>query len=394
MSLFRYKALSSGGKRLNGVIDADTLLLAKERLRREKIFVVSLEPLKEKKREIALDAPMLLIFTRELEQLLVAGLPLYEGLLTIEEKYRRHRAHPLLLDLCDRLKSGYTFSTILRRYPKTFDQVYVSMVEAGESTGCLPWVFEQLRKLIERKEKLRKQLLGAIAYPLFLGGFCLLVIIALLLFVIPSMRELFEGRQLHPLTAVVLGLSAFVEKWGLLVVAVLGIVFGGLLTAFKRPAGKKILNHYLFKLPLLHTLLSQAALIRFCRSASVLLFGGVPLVESLAIARRTMKNLLLEDIVQKAEKGIAEGRPLSQSLKESTHMPPLVYRMVALAEQTGKMAPVFEHIADIYDQELERNLAQLTTLLQPALLLLLGGIVGIVILSILLPLTDVGSFVQ
>lgn len=392
MPLYRYRALTEVGKRVHGVIDADTLLLAKERLRREKILVTALEILKDRGKEHRLDHSMLLAFTRELEQLLNAGLPLYEGLLTIEEKYRRHRAHPLLLSLCDRLKGGLAFSATLAQYPKTFDPIYLSMIEAGEKTGSLPWVFSQLRQLIERKQKLKKQLLSALAYPLFLGGFCLIVISSLLLFVIPSMRELFEDRPLHPLTCIVLGASQFLEQYGLWLLVFLVSLVALCCFYFRKEGGKRLLNRLFFQLPLLKTLLLEASLIRFCRSASTLLFGGVPLLQALGIARQTMDSPLLEEVIERAEVRIKEGESFSEPLKTSPLIPPLMHRMLALAEETGKMAPMMQHIADIYDGELEKNLTTITTFLQPALLILLGGIVGLVILSILIPLSDMGSF--
>lgn len=392
MPLYRYRALTEVGKRIHGVIDADSLLLAKERLRREKILVTALDVLKDRGKEQRLDHSMLLAFTRELEQLLNAGLSLYEGLLTIEEKYRRHRAHPLLLSLCDRLKGGLAFSAALAQYPRTFDSIYLSMIEAGEKTGSLPWVFSQLRQLIERKQKLKKQLLSAMAYPLFLGGFCLIVVISLLLFVIPSMKELFEDRPLHPLTSIVLTASQLLEQYGIWVLTLsmaLGILCG---FYFRREGGRRLLNRLFFQLPVLKTLLLEAALIRFCRSASTLLLGGVPLLQALGIARQTMDSPLLEEVIERAEMRIKEGESFSGPLKTSPLIPPLMHRMLALAEETGKMAPMMQHIADIYDGELEKNLTTITTFLQPALLILLGGIVGLVILSILIPLSDMGSF--
>ncbi len=142
------------------------------------------------------------------------------------------------------------------------------------------------------------------------------------------------------------------------------------------------------------TILNQAALIRFCRSTSILLFGGVPLVTALEIARKVMKHALLEEAIEEAQKKITEGKSLSQELKKSNHIPSLVTRMLAIAEETGKMPEMLESLSDIYDQELERSLGYITTFLQPALLIILGGIVGLVVLSILLPLTDVSSLIS
>jgi len=392
MPLFRYRALTETGKKISGVIDADSLDLAKERLRRNQVLVTQLDSVQNRK-EVTLSSPMLLAFTRELGQLLNAGLPLYESLLTIEEKYRKTRSHPLFLDLCDRLKGGYNLSTILKTYPKTFDSIYISMVEAGEKTGALSWAFDQLYELIERRQKLKKQLISAVAYPAFLGAFCFLVMIGLLFFVIPSMQELFEGRRLHPLTQMVLSWSQFLQNHFLLILLSIGLISMVAVSYFRRKQGRYALQRLLQKIPLVNTILLQAALIRFCRSSSILLSGGVPLVGALTTSRKAMKHPLLEEVIADAEGQIIEGKPLSHELKKSSRIPPLVARMLSIAEETGKMPEMFKNISDIYDGELERNLSHVTTFLQPALLILLGGIVGLVILSILLPLTDVSSLI-
>lgn len=391
MAIFRYRALTETGKKINGVIDADSMVHAKEKLRKEKILVTKLANL-QKKKEVILKSSMLLAFTRELKQLLNAGLPLYESLLTIEEKYKRHKAHSLFLDLCDRLKGGNQLSIALKAYPKSFDPIYISMVEAGEKTGALPWVFEQLNQLTERKQKLKKQLISAMAYPAFLGVFCFLVVLALLLFVIPSMEELFEGRDLHPLTQLVLSSSQFLHHhFFSLTFLTVGTIFG-LITFFKQEKNRVRLHAIIQKIPIMKTVFTQAALIRFCRSSSILIFGGVPLVTALNTARRVMRHALLEEAVEKAEKHLVEGQSLSSQLK-NTHFPPLVSRMISIAEETGKLPEMLQSLSDIYDQELERSLAHITTFLQPVLLLILGGVIGLVILSILLPLTDVSSLI-
>lgn len=393
MPIFRYRALTETGKKVTGMIDADSLDLAKRRLKREKVLVTNLSEI-EKRKETTLSPQMLLAFTRELGQLLGAGLPLYESLLTVEEKYQKSRSHSLLLDLCDKLKGGAQLSSALKGYPKTFDPIYISMVQAGEKTGSLHWAFEQLHQLIERKQKLKKQLISAMAYPAFLGVFCFLMVIGLLLFVVPSMRELFEGRQLHPLTETVLSVSGFLEHslvglvLGVGSLVLLGIYF------FQKPAGKLWLQKALQKLPIVKTVLLQAALIRFCKSASILLKGGVALIPSLTIARKAMRAPLLEGALEGVEKQLVEGKTLSSQLKNADYIPPLVPRMLAIAEETGKMPEMLKSLSDIYDQELERSLNLITTFLQPGLLIILGGVVGLVILAILLPLTDVSTLIS
>jgi general secretion pathway protein F len=394
MPLFRYRALTEQGKKIGGVIDADSYVIAKEKLRKGQIMVTDLEALKEKRREATFSTSLLLSFTRELAQLLRAGLPLYESLVTIEEKYRRHKAHSLLLDLCDRLKSGNALSSALQNYPKTFDEVYVSMVKSAEQTGSLPSIFEQLSLLLSKHQKLKKQITSALAYPAFLGGFCLIVIFSLLFFVIPSMAQLFEDRALHPITQTILNLSWFVTHYTAQIFLSIVVFSGVFFYAFRHKQGKFILHKISLRIPFLKTLLLEASLARFTRALSLLLLGGVPLVEALSLSKKMLRSPLLEGVVERAEKKIIEGKSLSSELKTSPLIPPLMIRMLSLSEETGKMAPMLHNLAEIYEEELEKNLLQLTTLLQPLLLLLLGLIVGVVLLSVLLPLTDVSSILQ
>nr|NGX27362.1 Type II secretion system protein F [Chlamydiota bacterium] len=221
-----------------------------------------------------------------------------------------------------------------------------------------------------------------------------LVVIGLLLFVIPSMRELFEGRHLHPLTQTVLSMSNFLQHSFLTLMLTVICASLGLIYFFRRPEGKLLFQKCLQKIPIVKTILLQAALIRFCRSASILLKGGVPLITSLSISRKSMRHALLEGAISDAEKYLVEGKTLSGQLKSSACIPPLVTRMISIAEETGKLPEMLKSLSDIYDQELERSLTQVITFLQPALLIILGGVVGLVILSILLPLTDVSSLIS
>lgn len=156
---------------------------------------------------------------------------------------------------------------------------------------------------------------------------------------------------------------------------------------------RRLWEKFLLRIPLFKTLILQSVLIRFCRCSSVLLTGGVSLIDALTLARSVMRHVALEEVIERAEKKIVEGKKLSAELKDSLLIPPLVSRMLAIAEETGKMAPMLQNVAEIYDEELERSLLQITTLLQPLLLVILGGIVGLVLLSILIPLTDVNSII-
>ena len=394
MPLYAYEALTSFGKKKKGVIKADSLVLAKELLKRETLFPTHLEICKKIQREISLSSTMLIAFTRDLSQLLSAGLPLYESLLAIEEKYHGHAAHPLLADLCEKIKQGKKLSEVLSFYPKVFDKIYISMIASSEETGSLEAAVKELEKLISKAQKLKKQLISAMIYPIFLLSFCHVVIAGLLFFLIPSMEQLFEGRELHPMTHAVLMVSCFFRSHGLVLLVALIVTFLVCIGYFRTEKGIFFLKKSLLKMPIIGKMMTEAILVRFSRSLCVMLRGSVPLTQALALSCKTMNHPLFEQIILQSEKRILQGGKLSEELSRNKLIPSLVVRMVSIGEEAGTMAQMFYNIADIYEEELERSLTRLTAMLQPIILLFLAIVVGVVIISILLPLTDVGSFLN
>lgn len=392
MAQYRFESVDAQGKRSVGVIDAESISEAKQKLVRQSVFVTRLSLLPQTRVKSLLNKAEVINFTRELSRLLKAGMPLYESLVAMEEKYRGQKAQRLLLDLSQQVRSGFSFSASLSRHRKTFDLLYTAMVANAEKTGRLSESLDELSILLAKQQHVRKQLQNALIYPAILFGFCLFVLALLLFYVVPSMQELFEGRNLHTFTTVVFAASqiACSSKIYLISSGFLFTIVLFLLCATAK--GKAALFEMVSRLPWIGPLLSKVALVRFCRAASTLLDGGVPIVEGLAQARSTMKHPALESIVMGAEKTVSEGKPIHAAFINHALIPPLVPRMLGIAEESGNLPSMLRQIADIYEEDMERVLASFATVAQPALLLLLGAIVGFVLLSVLLPLTDVSSF--
>ena len=392
MALFRYEAIDEAGKKINGALDAENLADAKSKLVRQAVFFIRITPLSSGLNKSALNKKEVLNMTRELARLLRAGLPLYESLSAMEEKYRGQKGQPLLLDLCEQVKRGLSFSEALSRHNRTFDLLYTAMVSNAERTGRMNQALDEIAILLAKQLEVRKQLVGALLYPTLLFGFCLFVLASLLFYVVPSLQELFDGRSLHPFTKVVFAISTFACNAKLYLLFFLVTVLIASVAILFSPKWKERLFERLGRLPWIGPILAKTALIRFCRASATLLDGGVPIVHSFAQARATMRHPPLEGVVQRAERRIAEGEPIHATFKESSWIPPLVPRMLAIAEEAGNLPSMLQQIGDIYEEEIERTLAHFATVAQPALLLLLGAIVGFVLLSVLLPLTDVSSF--
>ncbi len=390
MALFEYTELLENGKQKVGVIDADTLLAAKAKLRQMRVIVTKITLAKTKRRNF-FSKTLLINFTREVMQLLSSGLPLYESLLTIEEKYKNHKAHAIFLDLCDKVKGGCRFSKALACHGTIFDQLYVSMVEAGENTGRLDKAFLQLYRVLARTEKFKRQIRAAMLYPLFLASFCGVVLVGLFLFLIPSMKELFEGRSLHPMTRVVLAISDAMNAHAFWFFPSLFILVLCISWFIRQEKTRKHLQAFFVHVPLLKRMIMEAVLMRFFRVLSVLLESGVPISKALRLSRGVMNNPVYEKVVFETEEGIITGKKLSYLFRQSPLMPPLVVRMLATAEETGSLSEMMMNIAEIYEEMFERSISQFTNLLQPVMLLILGLMVGTVLLAVLLPMTDVSA---
>lgn len=392
MPLYEYKAVSDQGKKYTATLDAESLQEAKIKLFRRQVSVLQIEPLLEKKIREKLSRSELLTLTREMARLLQAGLPLFETLSALEEKYRGQKAHKLLLNLCDLVRSGLSLSQSLTKHPETFDLLYVSMVANAEKTGRLNQALTELSEWIAKQQEVRKQLLAALLYPALLSAFCLVVLSSLLFYVIPSLKELFEGRDLHPFTQIVFAASRWACQAKIPLALFLSLLIAGIFFAKLSPKVREKMAPLVFRLPLLKNLLAKVAFVRFCRASATLLEGGLPLVQSFDQARRVMRHPALEAIIAQAQEKIAQGQPIHAPFQNHPLIPPLVPRMLGIAEEGGKLPFMLGQIAQIYEEDLERTLAQLSTVAQPLLLLVLGLIIGFVLLSVLLPLTDVSSF--
>ncbi|HRW58817.1 MAG TPA: type II secretion system F family protein [Chlamydiales bacterium] len=393
MMFFNYIAINPQGLKEKGKIEAIDLreasfLLQEKGLMPLKIFK------KDSKHQHQMNKTQLVQFTQELSKLLKAGLPLYESLLTLEEKYQKEKIHYILFDLCTKVRDGISFSKALEQYPESFDILYTSMVQNAEKSGDLEHALNELASLLSKQMKLKKKIFSSLLYPAMLSVFCVVMLGVLLFFIVPSLSDLFEGRKLHPLTRLVFLLSKIAIAFKPYLI--LGAVLLGFLIAsfFMVRKVKEKLAVFLYKIPLFQSLLLKSAFVRFFRSFSSLLQGGVSYVSALSFSRKVVKNPLIEKELLEIEKALIEGNKLSLEIKKTSLFPPLVGRMIAIAEEGGEMARMSNHIAEIYQDELDKTLHQITTFLQPLLLLFLGAVVGLVVLAVLIPLTDVSSFIS
>ena len=392
MALFSYRAVTPKGQTVSGIIDADTMQEATEKLQVKELVLLGMEKASNRQKKSKLPQKDLIMLFHGLSRLIEAGLPLYEALLAMEEKFSRSDSGVLIIDLCDRIKSGSSLSQSLAKHPESFDLLICSMIANAEKSGSLSETLKEIAKLLSKQKALKKQIVSSLLYPSILLLFSFIVIGVLMFFVVPSLFELFEGRNLHPLTKFVISCSEFLNHRKIELFSFISILIGTFFFVFFNKSGRKKLYLIIFQLPFLKNIFAKSALIRFCRAFGSLLEGGVSYVEAVKLAASVMNHPALEKEIKEKSAALIEGKKLSDLFMESALLPPLLARMLSIAEKSGDMPKMLYYLSQIYEEELEKSLTQITSMLQPIMLLILGAIVGFVVLSVLLPLTDVSSF--
>lgn len=391
MALYQYQAINSEGKKRNGVIEAQSERDAKDKLRDQGLMVAKISLKENVSKRQNLTGDNLQAFTMQLSQLVGAGIPLYESLVAIEEQSRGEPYDRILLSICEQIKAGTSLSDAMSTYPVSFNRLYCSMVKAGESVGSLGNVLEKLSVLLTKQNALKRQIATAMIYPAVLATFSIVVVVALLMFVIPSIEGLFEGRQLNSFTSFVIGTSHFLQNWWWILFPGIGAMIAGVIYYFKTPKGKAWVETHFIKLPLIGTLMAQAATARFCRTLGTLQQGGMTMIDAMRIARQVMGNVVLEREIEDAEARIIEGSSLSAELQKSRWFPAMMVRMIKVGEESGNSVTMLNKVAEMYEGELEKTLDRALALVQPVILIFIGAIIGTILLAVLVPLTDVSS---
>ena len=392
MPVYSYQALDGEGQKKSGSVEADTKELAKKLLQAQGLMIVSIDTKKTESSKNQLKGDSLVAFTLQLAQMINAGMPLYDSLLILEEQYREESYHPIIMRLCESIKGGKSLSDAMKEFPESFNSLYCAMVAAGEAIGKLGSVLKELSLFLSKQMKLKKQITTALIYPMILMSFSFVLIAALIGFVVPSIEAIFSGRELNGFTQFVLSLSGFLRVYWWIYFPIIGGGIGYGVYYLKSSPGRIALQKVSLKIPFIKQLATQTAIARFCRTMSTLQQGGLTIVDSLQIARKTMRNVVLEREVEIAEEKIIEGSSLSIELGQSKWFPPMVSRMIAIGEDTGNTTEMFANIADMYEEELEKSLDRVMAMVQPIILITLGTVIGFILMAILLPLTDVSAF--
>ncbi len=396
MTAFEYEALDQQGRAQKGVLSADSARLARRELRRRSLLPVQVRATGEDRARMSvlagsgrrLTARELALVTRQLATLIDAGAPVEQALHNVAMQADRDTVRRSLLAVREAVAEGAGFAEALSREPQSFGPVYRAMVSAGEASGSLGPVLERLAEELERGEALRRKVRGALVYPMVLALTALGVIVALMVFVVPRVIEQFDtvGRELPFLTRMLIGISDWLIAYGG-PVGILALGFTAAVPALlKRPSIKRSTDAFILRLPLISALARKLYAARTARTLSALVGSGAPMVEALGAARVTITNSVLRERLENVAVEVREGSALSAALSRAALFPSLVTFMAASGEQSGRLSAMLDKAADYLEAEFRAAVDTALALLEPAIILIMGGIVATVVLAILLPI--------
>jgi len=394
MPVYAYRGRAPGGRLVLGQMEAVAPDVVASKLRRLRILPTSVEenpqPLGLRIRGFGrrVKDKDLAVFTRQIATMLNAGLPLVQCLEVLASQQPKKRFKTALTEIRDDLEAGSTLAGALKRHPKVFSALFSAMIEAGEAGGFLDTTLNRLAVYIEKTMALRRKVKGALIYPAVVVTVAVSVVIFLLIYVIPTFESLFEGygAALPLPTQIVLEVSRLVRTHLVAGLTAFGVGVLCLRFYYKTERGKRAVDGILLRVPVFGELIRKVAVAKFTRTLGTLVSSGVPILNGLQITAKTAGNKVVEEAVLQTRSSIAEGKTIAEPLKASKVFPPMVVQMISVGERTGALDAMLAKIADFYEAEVEQTVANLTTLLEPLMIVFLGVVVGGIVIAMYLPI--------
>ena len=405
MATFLWEGKTAQGKVLRGEIEAPNLEAVFGVLRERRIRPIP-ERIREKgaglEKEIKFPGlgdkvkPRdLSVFTRQFATMIDAGLPIVQCLSILSDQADNKALRKTVQAIRKDVEGGATLAEALRKHPKVFDDLYVNMVEAGEMGGVLNTILNRVALFIEKASKLKKKVKGAMIYPTTIVGVAVIVVSILLIFVIPVFAELYSsmGKALPAPTQITINISnCFVAYWYYMAFGLIAVIVS-ITLYYRTENGRMNVDRLLLRLPIVGDLLRKVAVARFTQNMGILLSSGVPILDGLAITARTAGNKVIEKAIMDARVSISQGKTVADPLKESKIFPPMVCQMVAVGENTGALDNMLKKVAELYEEEVDDAVNNLTALMEPMIMVVLGVILGGLVISMYLPIFQLGSLV-
>jgi len=400
MAVYVWVAQGRAGEMKKGETEALNEAAVRTQLRRQ-----GLKPtkVKEKPKDLLELIPFrgsvkgkdVVIFSRQFSTMISAGLPLIQCLDILASQEQNKAFARIIRNIKEDIEGGSTLTDALKKYPKVFDDLFINMIAAGEAGGILDTILNRLATYLEKAMKLKRKVKGAMTYPAVVLFVSIAVITLLLVKVVPVFQGIFSGmgRELPFLTQFLIDLSNFITNNALYIVGAMIVAIVALVKFYQTDQGRSLFDRMILKPPVIGPLMRKVAIAKFTRTLSTMISSGVPILDGLEIVSRTAGNKIVEKALMETRKNISEGKTIAEPLAATSVFPPMVVQMIAVGEATGSLDSMLTKIADFYDDEVETAVNAMTSMLEPMLMVFLGGVVGGMIVAMYLPIFQIGSIV-
>ena len=406
MALFEYKAIGADGKGAKGHVESDSIKNARLKLKKQGLMVTDIYEknavqkvgAKGSRPVGSLFGPRVsqdevAIMTRQLASLVKANIPLVDALSALVEQLESVGLKSVLAQVRESVNEGIGLAKALGGHPKVFDNIYINMVEAGESSGTLGLVLLRLADLKEGQSRLKRKVIGGMTYPAIMFIVAVLVLVAIFAFVIPKLQTIFVsmGKELPPTTVALIWISNNITTyWYVLVIGAFSAAY-----IFNRyinsKSGREVWDRFKLSAPVFGKLSRMIGVTRFAGTMSTLLGSGVPILTAMGIARNLVGNVHLARAIENARSNITEGQSIADPLRRSGEFPPLVIHMIAIGEKTGELPAMLKSVSENYEEQVSVAIDSMTALLEPAMIVFMGGTVGFIVVSVIMPIMDMSS---
>lgn len=395
MPKYSWEAKSRAGSVQKGVMEASSVALVEAQLKKYGLTGITV---REEGRRFKLKLPGagggkvatkdLVVFTRQFATMIDSGLPLVQCLDILASQQENKAFKAILYKVKEAVESGSTFADALGKHPKAFDDLFVNLVAAGEVGGILDTILNRLAAYIEKAMKLRKKVKGAMVYPTTILAIAVIVVGVILVFVIPTFAKMFAdfGGELPAPTKFVIGLSAFLKKYILVMIGLAFVMKWLFSKYYATPKGRRQMDQLALRLPIVGPLIRKVAVAKFTRTLGTMISSGVPIMDGLEIVAKTAGNKVIEEAIYKVRQAISEGKTMAEPLAASGVFPPMVVQMISVGEATGAMDTMLSKVADFYDDEVDDAVGALTSMMEPILMVFLGTTVGGLVVAMYLPI--------
>ena len=404
MPIFSYKGMDRAGKEIKNTINVESVVAAKQRIKAMGIMLIDIKEQKaqntgagggtlSKLRGGSVPVDDLAMMTRQLATLIKAKIQIVEALAALVDQVENPNLRLVLADLRQKVNEGASLAKALQDHPKVFNNIFANMVEAGEASGTLELVLLRLADFTEAQVKLKNKIRGAMTYPVIMGIFGFGMMNVIFIFVIPKMAKIFTStkRELPLITKICITISEIMTNYWWLVILIIVGSFFGFNKFINSPSGRAWWDRIVLRLPVIGMLVKMINVSRFCSTLGTLMNSGVPILTALTIVKNLISNMHMRDAIEKARISVSEGASLTQPLMQSGYFPPLVTHMIRLGEKSGELEPMLKIISENYEDQVESKISGLTSILEPVMMIFLGGAVGFIVFAVVIPMMDLNK---